>query len=130
MAGEFTDAEQKIYDEFEAGGRAVLDKAKAEAAAIGVDLKKIVGPFEAEAVKVADAVASEVKKDAGVGWRFLSSLLQFLDGPNGKFSHKRLEAVIAFGIGVRQFVIGDQWGAAGFGAFSLVMGVISALTKT
>jgi hypothetical protein len=126
MAGEFTDAEQKIYDEFEAGGRAVLEKAKADAAAIGVDLKKIVGPFEAEVAKDAKAVSAKVMK----WWEYLLHFLDFLDDPRGKFSYKRGSGVAAL---VTSIIFASQgkWELAAlyFGG-AVVIAIFCAITKT
>jgi hypothetical protein len=122
MAG-LTEAEKAIYDDFESGGRALLEKAKAAAAAIGADLNAIIGPTEAK-------VEAVVKKDVGMFWRFLESITQFLDGPNGKFSHKRLLAVAFGAVSIRQFIIGDWFGGVLTGSACIILAVVSAITKT
>ena len=126
MADEFTDAEQKIYDEFEAGGRAVLEKAKADAAAIGVDLKKIVGPFEAEVAKDAKAVSAKVMK----WWEYLLHFLDFLDDPRGKFSYKRGSGVAALVTSII-FAFKDDWKLALiYFAGTVAIAIFCAITKT
>jgi hypothetical protein len=114
--------EQKIYDEFESASRAVLDKARADAAAIGADINSIIGQV--------DKVEATVGKGAGVFWNFLSSLLQFLDGPNGKFSHKRLIALAASVVSIIELFRGNGLEAAGCAIVAVVLAVISAITKT
>ena len=88
MAG-LTAEEQRIYDEFSAGMRALSDKAKSDAKAIGADIMSIIGPTEA-------AVVSDVKKVEGAIvklWGYLLRFLDFLDDPRGKFSYKRVALV-------------------------------------
>lgn len=117
-----TPAEQAIYDTFEKNSRAVLDAARAAATAIGSDINAIIGQV--------DKVKEAVVKDVGIFWKFLASLTQFLDGPNHKFSHKRLLA-IAFGVvSLRQFIIGDWFAGILTAAVTVVLAVISAVTKT
>ncbi len=90
MAG-LTAEEQRIYDEFSAGMRALSDKAKSDAKAIGADIMSIIGPTEA-------AVVSDVKKMEGAivkWWGYLLRFLDFLDDPRGKFSYKRGSGVAA-----------------------------------
>jgi hypothetical protein len=130
-----TPDEQKIYDEFEAGGRALLAKAKADAAAIGADLAAIIGPTE-------KAVVKAVVNDWGTGWAWIRSAvkaswtwllhwLDFLDDPrNGKFSHKRLLALAFGAVSIRQFLIGDWAGGVATGVACVTLAVVSALTKT
>jgi len=115
-------SEQKIYDDYVADSKAVMDKAKAAAAAIEADLNAIIGPTEA-AVK-------EVAKDVGMGWKFLSSLLQFLDGPKGKFSHKRLIALTATVLSIVELLRGNGIEAAACAIVAVVLAIISAVTKT
>ena len=63
-------------------------------------------------------------------WGKIEAFFQFLDGPGGKFSSKRLMALAAFVIAIRQLIIGDKWGAAGAAIFALVLAVVAAITKT
>jgi hypothetical protein len=90
LAG-LTEAEKKIYDDFEAGGRALLAKAKADAAAIGADLTAIIGQTEAKVMKVEGWVSKAVK----AAWAWLMSWTNFLDDKRGKFSYKRGSGVVA-----------------------------------
>jgi len=126
LAG-LTEAEKAIYDEFESVTRGALEKARSAAKAIGTDLESIIGPTEAAVVKDAKAIASTAMK----WWEYLLHFLDFLDDPrNGKFSHKRLIAVGAAVVGIRQLIIGDKLGALGCGITAVVLAVISAVTKT
>jgi hypothetical protein len=130
--------EKEIYDEFEAGGRAVLEKARAEAALIGKDVQDIIGPIVAATSGAEKTVAKDLGKfwnGVRAVWVWLMTFFQFLDSPadaNGrsKFSSKRLIALASFVIGIRQLIIGDPWGALGCGVLTLVLAVISAVTRT
>lgn len=86
-----TEAEKAIYDEFEKVTREALAKAKADCAAIGADINRIIGPVEAAVVKEAKAVASTATK----WWQYILHLLDFLDDKAGKFSYKRGSGVVA-----------------------------------
>jgi hypothetical protein len=89
------EAEKAIYDEFEAGGRALLEKARADAEAIGADLTSIIGATET-AVKQTVAVADRgIVKAAKAVWNYLYAFTQFLDDKKGKFSYKRGSGVVA-----------------------------------
>ena len=69
-----------------------------------------------------------------VAWKWLLNLTQFLDGPmvNGvsKFSSKRLIALSFAVVCIRQFIIGDWFGGLLLGAGSIILAVVSAITKT
>src|SRR5271169_4683978 len=108
-----TDDEHKIYDEYVTAMRAIIAKADADAKAIGSDIKNFIGPV-ANDVKKAETTA---KKWFQVAWQWFWTVTQFLDSPmvNGvsKFSHKRLIAVAAAVIAIRQLVKNDPWGALG-----------------
>ena len=144
-----TEAEKKIYDEFEAGGRALLEKAKADAAAIDADLNSIIGPTEAAVVKDVKAIETWFEgtwfwRAVCASWRWLLHWLDFLDDPrNGKFSHKRLIALALtfnalyifdrmmvsppttpFGVIFGTVVTGGQVLAA------VILAIVSAVTKT
>jgi hypothetical protein len=71
-----------------------------------------------------------LKKAISAAWKWLMSFTQFIDGPAGKFSHKRLLSVAAGVMAVRQLVIGDRWGAAGAALVAVILAVVSAVTKT
>lgn len=133
ISSEFTAAEKKIYDEFESASRAVFDKAKAEAAAIGVDLKKIIGPFEAEAVKVEQTVvkaAQTVASTAMRWWEYLLHLLDFLDDPKGKFSYKRGSGVAALVTSIIFAFKGDWILSLMYFAGTVAIAIVCGLTKT
>ena len=132
--------EQKIYDEFESASRAIVEKAKAEAAAIGKDVQDIIGPIQTTIVKEVKTVETWFERTlfwraVRTSWRWLLTLTQFLDSPaqpgvGSKFSHKRLLA-LAFGVvAIRQLIIADYWGATLSGIGSIVLAVVSAVTKT
>ena len=72
----------------------------------------------------------KIKKAIKAAWGWLMAWTQFLDDPKGKFSHKRLIALGAAVLAVRQLIIGDRWGAAGCAIVAVVLAVVSALTKT
>jgi hypothetical protein len=126
LAG-LSEAEKAIYDEFEKVTREALAKARADAAAIGADINAIIGPTEAAVVKAENWFV----KSARAVWTWLIAWTNFLDDPrNGKFSHKRLLSV-AFGVvAIRQLIIADYWGAILSGIGSIVLAVVSAVTKT
>jgi len=63
-------------------------------------------------------------------WGKIEAVFQFLDSPAGKFSHKRLIAVAAAILAVRQLVKNDPWGALGCAVVAVILAVISAITKT
>jgi hypothetical protein len=63
-------------------------------------------------------------------WQWLMSFTQFLDGPNGKFSSKRLLALAFGAAAVRQLVIGDRWGALGAAVAAVILAVVTAATGT
>ena len=119
-------AEQAIYDTFEKDSRAVLDAARAAATAIGSDINAIIGQVDKVAVKSERWIVKATRS----AWEWLESFFQFLDGPNHKFSHKRLLA-LAFGVvSLRQFIIGDRFAGILTAAVTVVLAVISAVTKT
>ena len=125
LAG-LTEAEKKIYDEFESGGRALLEKAKADAAAIGADLNAIIGTTEAAVVKEVKTVSATAMK----WWEYLLRLLDFIDDPRGKFSYKRGSGVAAL---VTSIIFASQgkWELAAlyFGG-AVVIAIFCAITKT
>ena len=63
-------------------------------------------------------------------WNFIIAFTQFLDDPNGKFSHKRIISLAAAILAIRQLLIGDRWGALGCALTSVILAVVSAITKT
>jgi len=74
-------------------------------------------------------------------WAWLWKVLQIFVSPPqlnsggtvihpGKTSWKRVSAAAAFVVGLRQLAIADRFGAIVCLSYALVMGVISALTKT
>ena len=63
-------------------------------------------------------------------WKWVMTWTQFLDDPAGKFSHKRVIALAAAVVAIRQLIIGDKWGAAGSALVCVILAVISAVTKT
>jgi hypothetical protein len=69
-----------------------------------------------------------------VAWKWLLNLTQFLDGPmvNGvsKFSSKLLIALSFAVVCIRQFIIGDWFGGLLLGAGSIILAIVSAITKT
>ena len=124
-------AEQAIYDFFVSESKKIMDKVKADAAAIGKDYQAIIGPVEVEVQKA----EAWISKAARAVYQWFMTWTQFLDSPQGsngtsKFSHKRLLSV-AFGVvAIRQLIIGDYWGATLSGIGSIVLAIISAVTKT
>lgn len=132
--------EKKIYDEFESVTRGALDKAKAEAAAIGSDIQNIIGPVEAAVVKGEKWIVKALR----AVWSWLMAWTQFLDDPRtNKFSHKRLIALALtfnalymfdrmmvsppatpFGVIFGTIVTGGQVLAA------VILAIVSAVTKT
>lgn len=133
-----TPEEQKIYDEFESGGRALLEKAKADAAAIGKDVQEIIGPIVATEQKVEKAVVKGWARIwAGVRavWVWLMTFFQFLDSPadaqgRSKFSHKRLLSLGCFITSVWFAVRGGWIPALVYFSGAVVLAIISAITKT
>ena len=70
-----------------------------------------------------------------VAWKWFLNFTQFLDSPAGangvsKFSHKRLIALAFAVVCIRQFIIGDWFGGLLLGAGSIILAVVSAITKT
>ena len=90
MAG-LTAEEQRIYDEFSAGMRALSDKAKSDAKAIGADIMSIIGPTEA-------AVVSDVKnmRRRLFGGAFYFAFLIFLTTREGNSAKKRFGLALVF----------------------------------
>jgi type IV secretory pathway VirB2 component (pilin) len=121
-----TAEEQKIYDEYKAGGEALLAKAKADAAAIGTDLMSIIGPTEAAVVKEVETAGATVMK----WWQYLLHFLDFLDGPTGKFSSKRLVLLATAVIGIREMFLGHDWHAVGCGVVVIFMGLWISWSKS
>ena len=132
--------EQKIYDEFESASRAIVEKAKAEAAAIGKDVQDIIGPIQTTIVKEVKTVETWFERTlfwraVRTSWRWLLTLTQFLDSPaqpgvGSKFSHKRLLALACFGTSVWFAVRGGWIPALVYLAGAVILAIISAVTKT
>jgi hypothetical protein len=131
-----TDAEKKIYDEFESGGRALLAKAKADAAAIGADINAIIGQTEKALVKDSATVKTWFEKTWL--WKAITGIfrwiamypLQIIDDPKGKFSHKRL---LALGFGVTSIILafhGAWISSAIYVLAAIIIAVVSVVTKT
>ncbi len=116
MAG-LTAEEQRIYDEFSAGMRALSDKAKSDAKAIGADIMSIIGPTEA-------AVVSDVKnieKKAVSVFETVMHFLDFFDDVRGKFSMKRLGFALVAIVGTIKLFEDHPWEAAGCGALCAII---------
>jgi hypothetical protein len=71
-----------------------------------------------------------MKEFLGKVVRWFSSIFQFLDDKNGKFSHKRLLAIAFGAVAIRQFVINDLAGGVALIASAVVLAVVSAITQT
>lgn len=121
LAG-LSEAEKKIYDEFEAGGRALLAKAKADAVAIGADLQSIIGPTEAAVTKAEKKVISVFET--------VMHFLDFLDDPRGKFSYKRGSGVAALVTSIVFASRGDWKLSLIYFAGAVIIAAVCGLTKT
>jgi hypothetical protein len=95
----------------------------------------------ADEIKAVEQVASTVATDVkgfwklvenwiATAWGKIEAFFQFLDGPNGKFSHKRLIAVACTVVALRQFIIKDWFAGVILLGAAVVLAVVSAITKT
>jgi len=127
-------AEQEIYDLYIKEIGVAFEKAKAASSLIGSDFAALIGKVEEEKAVVVIAAKKDIKTVWGwlsAAWKWLMAWTQILDDPrNNKFSHKRVIALAAAVVAIRQLVIGDKWGAAGAGLAAVILGVVSAVTRT
>ena len=85
---------------------------------------------EQAVVKEVQTVGAKIWAWVTTAWGKVEAFFQFLDGPDHKFSHKRLLAVAFAVIAIRQFIIKDWFAGLLLLAASVVLAVVSALTKT
>lgn len=60
--------------------------------------------------------------------KFVLHVLQTFKDNAGKTSWKRVSSAAALGVGIRQLIIGDHFGALVCIAYAAVMGLIAAIT--